>query len=77
MMSPQTAAEWYLGTLGFSYADWNGVFYPADLPAQKRLGYYSRIFNAVEIDSTVYGAPRPNVVHSAPNRGLCFRRVCS
>lgn len=45
--------------MGFSYADWNGVFYPADLPAQKRLTYYSRIFNAVEVDSTFYGVPRP------------------
>ena len=61
-MSPQSAAEWYIGTMGFSYADWSGVFYPADLPAHKRLGYYSRIFNAVEIDSTFYGTPRPESV---------------
>jgi uncharacterized protein YecE (DUF72 family) len=48
--------------MGFSYADWNGVFYPADLPPHKRLAYYSRIFNAVEIDSTFYGPPRPETV---------------
>lgn len=44
--------------MGFSYADWSGVFYPADLPPHKRLAYYSRVFNAVEIDSTFYGVPR-------------------
>ena len=48
--------------MGFSYADWSGVFYPGDLPAHRRLGYYSRIFNAVEIDSTFYGTPRPETV---------------
>ena len=45
--------------MGFSYADWSGVFYPADLPPHKRLAYYSRVFNGVEIDSTFYGIPRP------------------
>lgn len=44
--------------MGFSYADWSGVFYPADLPPHKRLSYYSRIFNAVEVDSTFYGIPQ-------------------
>lgn len=44
--------------MGFSYADWSGVFYPADLPPHKRLSYYSRVFNAVEVDSTFYGTPR-------------------
>jgi len=50
--------------MGFSYAEWNGVFYPDDLPMHRRLGYYSRIFNAVEIDSTFYGTPRPETVRS-------------
>jgi uncharacterized protein YecE (DUF72 family) len=48
--------------MGFSYADWNDVFYPADLPPNKRLAYYSWIFNAVEVDSTFYGVPRPETV---------------
>ena len=48
--------------MGFSYADWTGVFYPADMPPHKRLSYYSRVFNAVEIDSTFYGIPRPESV---------------
>ena len=48
--------------MGFSYSEWNGVFYPDDLPVIRRLGYYSRIFTAVEIDSTFYGTPRPDTV---------------
>jgi uncharacterized protein YecE (DUF72 family) len=62
MVSPRGVPEWYIGTMGFSYVDWNGVFYPDVLPANHRLGYYSRIFNAVEIDSTFYGTPRPETV---------------
>ncbi len=48
--------------MGFSYADWSDVFYPAGMPARNYLAYYSRIFNAVEIDSTFYGAPRRTTV---------------
>jgi len=48
--------------MGFSYEDWSGVFYPADTPARSYLSYYSRVFNAVEVDSTFYGTPRPNSV---------------
>jgi uncharacterized protein YecE (DUF72 family) len=54
--------EWYLGTMGFSYKDWVGPFYPADLPSREFLTYYSRIFHAAEIDSTFYGAPKPESV---------------
>jgi uncharacterized protein YecE (DUF72 family) len=54
--------NWYLGTMGFSYKDWSGPFYPNYLQSRDYLEYYSRIFNAVEIDSTFYGIPRPEVV---------------
>lgn len=49
--------EWYLGTVGFSYKDWDGVFYPAGMPQRSYLAHYSQIFNAVELDSTFYGTP--------------------
>ena len=49
--------DWYLGTVGFSYKDWDGVFYPQGAPARSYLAHYSQIFNAVELDSTFYGTP--------------------
>jgi uncharacterized protein YecE (DUF72 family) len=52
----------YLGTMGFSYKDWVGVFYPEGLASRDYLSYYSRIFNAVEIDSTFYGTPKAETV---------------
>jgi uncharacterized protein YecE (DUF72 family) len=45
--------------MGFGYEDWLGVFYPPNLPARGYLKHYSRCFNAVELDTTFYGAPRP------------------
>ena len=48
---------WFLGTVGFSYKEWDGVFYPSQTPARRYLANYSKIFNAVELDSTFYGTP--------------------
>jgi uncharacterized protein YecE (DUF72 family) len=53
---------WYLGTMGFGYKDWERVFYPDRLSSRNYLRYYSRYFNAVEIDSTFYGTPRLSTV---------------
>lgn len=54
--------NWYLGTVGFSYKDWNGVFYPPGATARQYLARYSQIFNSVELDSTFYGTPPPERV---------------
>jgi uncharacterized protein YecE (DUF72 family) len=54
--------QWYLGTMGFSYKDWEGVFYPASLNARDYLAHYGRVFNAVELDSTFYGSPKTETV---------------
>lgn len=54
--------DYYIGTMGFSYRDWEGPFYPPGISARDYLPYYGRIFNAVEIDSTFYGTPRRDAV---------------
>lgn len=51
--------DWHLGTIGFTYPEWKGSFYPAGLPANQSLAYYSKIFNAVEINTTFYGPQSP------------------
>ena len=48
----------YLGTSGWSYADWEGTLYPEALPSASRLAEYAKRFATVEIDSTFYGTPR-------------------
>jgi uncharacterized protein YecE (DUF72 family) len=52
----------YLGTSGWSYADWEGTLYPAGIPAGSRLAEYARHYATVEIDSTFYGTPRRSTV---------------
>ena len=52
----------YLGTSGWSYADWEGTVYPAGIPAGSRLAEYVKDYATVEIDSTFYGTPRPSTV---------------
>ncbi|MEM7115109.1 MAG: DUF72 domain-containing protein [Chloroflexota bacterium] len=49
--------NWYLGTMGFSYKPWQGVFYPAGLAPRHYLSYYAECFNSVEMDTTFYGTP--------------------
>ncbi len=52
----------YLGTSGWSYADWEGTVYPAGIPAGSRLAEYVKGHATVEIDSTFYGTPRRSTV---------------
>lgn len=47
----------YVGTCGYSYKDWLGVFYPQRMRAAEMLPFYARHFPAVEIDSTYYAVP--------------------
>jgi uncharacterized protein YecE (DUF72 family) len=48
----------YVGTSGFSYAEWRGGFYPEDLPADQMLRHYSAVFSTVELNNTFYRFPR-------------------
>ena len=43
-----------VGTSGFSYSDWKGLFYPPKLASRAWLGYYATRFDAVEINLTFY-----------------------
>jgi uncharacterized protein YecE (DUF72 family) len=48
--------------MGWSYTDWNGVFYPAQASSRDVLSLYARSLDTVEIDSTFYGTPRETTV---------------
>jgi len=47
----------YIGTSGWQYAHWRGVFYPQGLSVKHQLEYYSQHFSATEINSTFYRLP--------------------
>ena len=46
-----------LGTSGFSYDDWVGPVYPADLPRRAWLEFYATQFDTVELNVTYYRMP--------------------
>jgi uncharacterized protein YecE (DUF72 family) len=52
----------HLGTSGYSFRDWTGVFYPPGIPQGQMLDAYARRFQAVEINSTYYRIPHPRVL---------------
>jgi uncharacterized protein YecE (DUF72 family) len=47
----------HIGTSGFSYQDWEKVFYPVGLPATDRLAHYAGEFDTVEVDFSYYRVP--------------------
>jgi len=47
----------YIGTSGWSYDHWEGILYPAGLPARERLRVYLPRYNTVEVNSTFYHWP--------------------
>jgi uncharacterized protein YecE (DUF72 family) len=64
-----------VGTSGWNYPSgrgtWNGVFYPALLDRPRgfdELAYYAEHFDTVEVNSTFYGQPRPNVTRRWADR---------
>jgi uncharacterized protein YecE (DUF72 family) len=49
-----------IGTSGWSYAEWEKVFYPDS--KTPKLSFYSKIFDTAEIDSTFYANPYKGLV---------------
>src|SRR5262245_9065342 len=51
-----------VGTCGWSYEDWLGVFYPKGLPAGEYLSFVAERYPVVEVDSTFYRSPSARMV---------------
>ena len=52
-----------IGTAGWAYKDWVGVFYPEYLPARKihPIEYLAQFFDVVEINTSFYGPIKPHL----------------
>ncbi|HSE42047.1 MAG TPA: DUF72 domain-containing protein, partial [Acidobacteriota bacterium] len=50
-------AKILVGTSGFSYTEWKGIFYPEDLPSKNYLSFYAQHFKTTEINNTFYKLP--------------------
>lgn len=53
----ETGNRILVGTSGFAYKEWKGIFYPDALPAKKYLSYYAGHFRTTEINNTFYRMP--------------------
>lgn len=52
-------ARFYVGTSGWHYRHWRGVFYPAELSPRQWLAYFCRFFPTAELNATFYRLPKP------------------
>jgi uncharacterized protein YecE (DUF72 family) len=50
-----------IGTSGWIYGHWRGLFYPAELPPRRWFAYYAARLDTVEINNTFYRLPAPGV----------------
>ncbi len=66
----------YIGTSGWSYKHWHGIFYPHDLKADKYLEYYTTKFSCVELNSCFYHLPVKKTVLGWMDRTPGSFRFC-
>jgi uncharacterized protein YecE (DUF72 family) len=56
------ASRCLAGASGFSYKEWKGNFYPADIKPTDMLAWYSERLPTVEINNTFYRMPRTEML---------------
>ncbi len=59
-----TMGRLLIGTPGYSYKDWRGIFYPKGVAQKNWLTYYADHYNTVEINATFY-RPFPKHVYES------------
>ena len=57
-----------VGTCGFSYRDWRGVFYPESISDREMLEWYATQFSVVELDFTYYRMPDAKTIGGMSRR---------
>lgn len=55
-------AQCLIGTSGFSYSSWRGVFYPRGLKSEAMLEYYATRLQTVEVNTTFYRTQPDDVI---------------
>jgi uncharacterized protein YecE (DUF72 family) len=56
----QREPGFHVGTSGWYYDHWRGLFYPDDLPKSDWFRYYARHFATVELNNSFYRQPKPS-----------------
>ena len=50
------------GTSGYSFKEWKGSFYPADLKSDQLLSFYATKFPTLEINNSFYQLPKEHIL---------------
>lgn len=64
-----------IGTSGYQYEHWRGIFYPENLAKGDWLTHYCSHFTSVEINNTFYNLPKPETFSNWRKKappGFCF-----
>ncbi len=62
-MGRMAGGKCYIGTSGWSYAHWaKGRFYPRGMKPGDWLGFLAEHFNSVEVNSSFYRPPKPEMI---------------
>jgi uncharacterized protein YecE (DUF72 family) len=48
----------HIGTSGWHYNHWRGVFYPPGVTKKDYMAFYQRYFSTVEVNNTIAGRTR-------------------
>jgi uncharacterized protein YecE (DUF72 family) len=51
----------WIGTSGWVYKHWMGIFYPAKMPGSEQLAFYAEHFETVEVNFSFYRLPERSV----------------
>jgi len=57
-------SPYWIGTSGWTYAHWQGAFYPADLSKSRWFEYYLERFPTVEVNATFYHTFKDGTYHN-------------
>ncbi len=72
---PAPRLQAYVGLPRWGSKDWIGEIYPKGTKPAEYLGYYARSFNSIELNSTHYRSPSPDLVrqwYEASQPGFLF-----
>jgi uncharacterized protein YecE (DUF72 family) len=58
----------FIGTSGYDYPEWSGLFYPAAIKRKDYLSYYAEHFNAVELNFFYYRIPTKTQIENMIQR---------
>jgi uncharacterized protein YecE (DUF72 family) len=74
-MTRNTKGGLRVGTSGYQYDHWAGVFHPKGLPKSRWFDHYAKHFDTVEINNTLYNLPDQKTFDSWRESAPRYRRA--